>query len=101
MHSWKAAVVVALTVLLLFYEARGQTDSCAPCECSSITNCTGDLPEDDCDCCRRCKDVGDICGDEIGDCIGNLLCLPDDPYSTDYTGKCYGMRIQVYSILNL
>ena len=89
MHTWKAV----LTVLFLLYEARGQTDPCPPCECNSITSCTGDLSEDSCDCCRRCKDVGDSCGEGIGDCIGSLLCLPNDPYSSDYNGKCYGMCV--------
>ena len=84
--------LILLTVFLVLNEVRGQGEdvSCPPCDCGSLSSCAGDQSEDKCDCCRRCGNAGDNCGEGEPECIGNLLCLPNDPYSSNYNGKCYG-----------
>lgn len=64
---------------------------CPPCDCNGKAVCAEGEEVDQCSCCRRCnKGVGETCGDLEGECLENLLCLPNDPYSASYEGKCYG-----------
>lgn len=90
------SLLLAIVVCCLFHGAQCQTaSSCPPCDCRSVTNCEDTADQsleavEECDCCTTCGQIGDVCGEGEAECIGGLLCLPDDPYSSDYRGKCYG-----------
>ena len=66
-------------------------DDCPPCNCNEPVECSEEEALNPCNCCRRCtRGVGESCGETEGECSGNLLCLPNDPYSGLYNGTCYG-----------
>lgn len=65
--------------------------TCPPCDCSKPVSCEEHDIDDPCDCCGKCyRRAGEVCGVDAGECTQDLLCLPDDPYSAVYKGKCYG-----------
>ena len=72
---------------------------CPPCDCTKPISCEERDVANPCNCCGRChRKVGEVCGLDVGECAEDLLCLPDDPYSAEYSGKCYGEQCHVYSI---
>ncbi|XP_019850563.1 PREDICTED: cysteine-rich motor neuron 1 protein-like [Amphimedon queenslandica] len=63
---------------------------CPPCDCSKPVSCEEHDIDNPCNCCAKCyRRVGEVCGADAGECTPDLLCLPDDPYSASYKGKCY------------
>ena len=82
---------------LLICLAQGQNIipvefECPPCDCDSgQIECIESEIKDPCNCCHKCfRSKGERCGEKEGECSRDLLCLPDDPYSASFSGKCYG-----------
>ena len=91
------SVILFLAVQWMLVIGQASIDSvpkhCPPCDCNGKAVCAEAEEIDQCSCCRRCnKGVGETCGESEGECLENLLCLPNDPYSASYRGQCYGER---------
>lgn len=90
------SVATVLCVLVLVVSGQNiielpPGEVCPPCDCNRDDNCNEIDIANPCSCCTKCnKGVGEECGTDDGECSSNLLCLPDDPYSANYKGKCYG-----------
>lgn len=75
--------------------------TCNPSTCKAPAGCPAGSTRtlDRCGCCEVCtKVVGETCGgpwNTGGVCeqTHNLLCIPDDPYSTSQLGTCQGLSV--------
>lgn len=75
--------------------------TCNPSTCTAPAGCPAGSTRtlDPCGCCEVCtKVVGETCGgpwNTGGVCeqTHNLLCIPDDPYSTSQLGTCQGLSV--------
>lgn len=75
--------------------------TCNPSTCTAPAGCPAGSTLDPCGCCEVCtKVVGETCGtggpwNTGGVCeqTHNLLCIPDDPYSTSQLGTCQGLSV--------
>ena len=73
--------------------------TCKPSNCTTPAGCPAGKTLDPCGCCDVCtKVVSEACGGPwnmggVCDQSLNLLCIPDDPYSTSQLGTCQGLSI--------